>query len=179
MKPIIKPEDKAPAFSVKDIWGKEVTVPSKGRWTYLSFHRFAACPFCNLRTNELIRAYPEFERQNIEVISLWPSSADFLLKYVGDQKSPFPIVSDMEKEIYTSYGVTNSSIKGVLGVMLEPGLMFKAIKNKHKKIEVDAGLALLPASFLIDPQGKIKMAYYGKHIGDHPKLEAVFSTIKA
>ena len=32
----------------------------KGKKIFLTFYRFAACPFCNLRINEIIKRYDEF-----------------------------------------------------------------------------------------------------------------------
>lgn len=62
--------------------------------------------------------------------------------------------------------------------MLHPQLIFNAIRNKHKNIEIDADPKLMPASFLIDPDGIIQLAYHGKHFGDHPKIESILQFVK-
>jgi thioredoxin-dependent peroxiredoxin len=167
----------APVIHATDLWGKVIIVPAKDKWIYLSFHRFAACPFCNLRTNELIRNYDRFEQQHVEIVSLWPSDKDSLLRHVGSEKSPFPMVSDEHKRIYKAYGVTESSFAGALRLMMHPRLVMDAMRNKYKNIEIDVDPKLMPASFLVDPDGAIQMAYYGKHYGDHPKIESIFLTI--
>lgn len=173
MKKIIKQGDLAPPFQTNDLWGNPINVPSREKWIYLSFHRFATCPFCNLRTNELIKEYENFKKHNIEIVSIWPSSKDKLLHYAGKDKTPFPMISDKNKKIYTAYGVINSSLLGALGIFLHPKLMLKALKQKNTKLKIDADPKLLPASFLVDPNGIIKMAYYGAHIGDHPNIDTV------
>jgi thioredoxin-dependent peroxiredoxin len=178
MKRIIKVGDVAPAIHTSDLWGNQISTPAKGKWIYLSFHRFAACPFCNLRTNELIRHYELFEKHNIEVISIWPSDKDSLMRYAGSEKSPFPMLSDKNKSIYKAYGVTESSFTGAIRLLLHPQLIVDAIKNKDKNIEIDADPKLMPASFLVDPDGIIQMAYYGRHFGDHPKIESILQFIK-
>ncbi len=178
MKKLIKVGDIAPVIDTKDLWGNKISVPANGKWVYLSFHRFAACPFCNLRTNELKRHYESFEKYNIEVIAIWPSDKDSLLHHAGGDKSPFPMLSDKNKNIYRAYGVTESSFIGAVRLLLHPQLIFKALRNKHKNIEVDADPNLMPASFLIDPVGTIQLAYYGKHFGDHPKIESILQIVK-
>lgn len=178
MKRFIKAGDPAPTIHASDLWGNKIDVPGKGQWMYLSFHRFAACPFCNLRTNELIRHYELFKKRNIEVISIWPSDKDSLLFYAGKEKSPFPMLSNKNKSVYKAYGVTESSSVGAIRLLLHPQLIFNALKNKHKNIEIDADPKLMPAGFLVDTDGIIQLAYYGKHFGDHPKIESIFQHIK-
>ena len=178
MKRIIKAGDTAPAIHTADLCGNKISIPANGKWVYLSFHRFAACPFCNLRTNELIRHYERFEKHNIEVLSIWPSDKDSLLRYAGREKSPFPMLSDRNKRIYKVYGVTESSFIGAIRLLHHPQLIVNAIRSKHKNMEVDADPKLMPASFLVDPDGIIQLAYYGKHFGDHPKIESVLQFVK-
>lgn len=177
MKKRIKLKDTAPVIHTVDIWGNTVDVPTNGKWTYLSFHRFASCPFCNMRTNELIRNYDGFKARNIEIVSIWPSGKESLLKHIEGQKSAFPIVSDKGKSFYKAYGVTEHSMLGALKLMLHPKLIYKAMKNSSSKIEPDENKDLMPASFLIDPDGKVRMAYYGKHFGDHPDIASIFSVV--
>ncbi|MEQ8471755.1 MAG: peroxiredoxin-like family protein [Marinoscillum sp.] len=174
----IKMGDPAPAISTTDLWGTPVDIPAPGQWIYLSFHRFAACPFCNLRTNELIRNYPRFKQLNTEIISLWPSDKDHLLRHAGSEKPPFPMLSDQHKHLYKAYGVTESSWIGAVRLLLHPGLVLDALKNKHENIEADADPTLMPASFLVDPDGIIQFAYYGKHIGDHPPIDSILQVVK-
>lgn len=178
MKKVIKIGDTAPAFDTSDIWGNKISIPENGKWIYLSFHRFAACPFCNLRTNELIRNYESFEKLNIEIITIWPSDKNSLMRHAGSEKSPFPMLSDKNKNIYKAFGVTVSSFLGAFRLLLHPQLIINALRNKHKNIEIDADPKLMPASFLVDPYGVIQLAYYGKHFGDHPKIESILQIVK-
>lgn len=174
MKNRLNARDMAPQIRTNDIWGNAVEVPSKSRWTYLSFHRFADCPFCNLRTNELIRNYDQFKAQNIEIASIWPSEREKLLQFENNHTVPFHIISDEEKNIYSAYGVTESSVLGGVRLLFHPLTIVNALKNKRKNIEVDADPKLMPASFLINPKGIIEKTFYGKHFGDHPTIESIF-----
>ena len=177
MRKVIHVGDTAPGFQGMDVWGNSTSIPVTDKWTYLSFHRFAACPFCNLRTNELIQNYERFQEQKVEIVSLWPSSKENLLQFAGDEKTPFPLISDQNKRIYKAYGVTISSFAGAIRLLLHPTLVFNAIKNKRDGIAFDADQNLMPASFLINPDGIVTMAYYGKHFGDHPKIQAILNHV--
>jgi len=171
MKNALKKGDFAPRIHAKDIWGTEISVPKNDKWLYVSFHRFAACPFCNLRTNELIRNYPRFKEKNIEIISIWPSEKKNLLRFAGQEQTPFPMVSDASKRSYSDYGVSESSLVGAVKLLFHPSIMYQAMRNIRKKIEDDKDPKLLPASFLIDTKGIIQLAHYGKHYGDHPDIK--------
>lgn len=178
MRKVIHVGNTAPAIQEVDVWGNSLSIPATDKWFYLSFHRFAACPFCNLRTNELVKNYEIFQEKNVEIVSIWPSSKENLLQFPGDGTTPFPLISDQNKRIYKAYGVTESSFSGAIRLILHPKLIFNALKNKHDGIAFDADPKLMPASFLIRPDGIVKMAYYGKHFGDHPKIQTILNYIK-
>lgn len=170
--------DTAPIIQGIDVLGNSISVPAMDKWFYLSFHRFAACPFCNLRTNELIQNYEHFQKKKVVILSLWPSSKENLLQFAGNEIIPFPLISDQKKQIYEEYGVSESSFAGAIQLFLHPKLIFNALKDKRNDIAFDADPKLKPASFLVDPNGIVQMAYYGKHFGDHPKIEFILNHIK-
>ena len=178
MRNVIHVGETAPIIQGVDVWGNSISVPATDKWFYLSFHRFAACPFCQLRTNELIRNYERFQELKVEIVTLWPSSKENLLQFAGNETTSFPLMSDSNKRIYEAYGVTESSFSGAIRLLPHPKLIFNAIKNKRDGIAFDADSNLMPASFLISPDGIVKMAYYGKHFGDHPKIQTILNHIK-
>ncbi len=175
---MLKIGDLAPKFEIEDIFGNEVSVSETYEWTYISFHRFASCPFCVLRTRELINAYSLFEQNNIQIISLWPSSKSNMLKYVGQELPPFPLVADSKKEVFQKYHVSKSSALSVFKLLANPKIILKALKGRFKNIDVDADPTLLPAEFLISPKGEIVISYYGKHFGDHQSISLVINSTK-
>ncbi len=67
----LKEGSKSIKFSMKDYTDKEVVFEKfKGQKVLLSFFRGASCPFCNLRINQLIKRYTEFEKMNINIMVL-------------------------------------------------------------------------------------------------------------
>lgn len=175
MKNLLKVGATAPIILEKDLWENVVKVPNEKQWVYLSFHRFASCPFCNLRTNELIRNYPKFKEKQIEIITIWPSKKELLLEHSNPDSAVFPILSDPKKHLYKAYGVKESSLKGAIRLLKHPRLIWEALTQSNKKLEIDSDPTLMPASFLIDPNGIIRMAYYGKHYVDHPSVKSILS----
>jgi peroxiredoxin len=165
---------KAPYFSLKDIYGVHRTLSDyKGKKLMISFYRYAACTFCNLRIAELIKLYPKLSQHDFELIAFFQSPAEKILEYAGAKKPPFPIFPDPKREIYKQYGVLQSSTwKYLLGIMNLPKLL-RSFKDGVHWGDTDGDTHLLPADFLIDEQGNIATAYYAKDISDHLKVEEI------
>ena len=60
------PSVKGNVFNIENIVGKKALI---------SFYRFAQCPFCNIRINELTKRYDELENK-IEIIAIFYSTLD-------------------------------------------------------------------------------------------------------
>ncbi|NJO87849.1 MAG: redoxin domain-containing protein [Chloroflexia bacterium] len=167
---------KVSTLSLTDIWGTVLKIPDGEKWVYLSFHRFSACPLCNLRTHELIKSYDEFKNNNIEICSIWPSGEESMKEYVGKSNAPFPLIADPGMSVFRIFGVTRRSNIPMKGISREPKIWMQALKHKYKNFKVDGDSKLQPASFLINPIGEIIMAYYGKHFGDHVPIAQIIDT---
>lgn len=175
---LLKNGENAPAFKITDLKGKKTEVPVAGKWTFVSFHRFAACPFCVLRTHELIKASTSFSENNIEIISLWPSSEKNMKKFIGSNNTPFSLIADPEKKIYKKYGVTKSSMLSLIKLFIRPALLINTLKHMYINMKIDSRPDLLPAEFLINPEGKITIAHYGQHYGDHLPIPEIIVKCK-
>jgi peroxiredoxin Q/BCP len=169
--------DFAPEFSTKDILDNKVSFPATDHWTFISFHRFATCPFCVLRTRQLMNSYPLFEQSNVEILSIWPSSKSNMLKYIGKENSPFAMIADPQKKIFEKYHVTESSWLSAIKLIMNPLLIYNALKGMFKEIEIDSDPNLLPAEFLVSPSGEIVISHYGKHFGDHLPIHQILNKI--
>jgi peroxiredoxin len=167
----------APTSSVIDIWDNTIDIPNSEQWIYLSFHRFADCPFCNLRTHELIKNIEKFNEKNIKIISIWPSEKRKLLQHSDNSTIGFHLVSDLDKKLYRMYHVTQSSVLGGLRMLMQPNLIFKSMRYMKKSMAIDSDPTLMPASFLIDPKGLLRLVHYGKNYGDHPEIESIFKVV--
>lgn len=162
----------APTFEATTHDGKHVTLDSfRGAKLWLSFYRFASCPLCNFRIHELIAHHKAFADAGIRMVGVMQSSGENIAKYAAKQNPPFPIIADPERSLYRLYGVTPS----ILG-MFHPRVFSTAMKAMFAGIfpgVPDFPLATVPADFLIDPEGLVWSAYYGKAISDHIPFETV------
>ena len=154
-------------FEVEDIDGNQVILSSYfGRPILLSFYRYASCPLCNIRLNELIHRFPRYKDAGLDGIAFFQSPLESIQKYVTSKHEiPFPIIADPSHEIYQKYGVT-SSRWGYIKGLFRFHRFIKAFRNGYWIGKMENMHTLIPADFLIHNSKEVK-AYYGKHMGDH------------
>ena len=144
----------------------------KGKPVMLSFFRFASCPFCNLRVNELVRRFDEFG-DDFTIIAVFDSPLDNLTRHTEKHKAPFPILADESNKYYKEYGIEHSFIGMLKGMIFRMPTLLKGMFKGYVPLIFKGSLITMPADFLIDREGNIKVAYYGKDEGDHLAFEQV------
>ncbi len=171
--------DAAPQFEVQDIHGARLRLPDySGRLLLLSFYRYAACPLCNVRVHRLVEAYPDLHARGLELVAFFESPRESIVRYVGKQDAPFPIVADPDRATYRDYGVESSWMKFAKGAARLKDLA-EASRLGLVKLRPEGDPHLVPADFLIDPSLRIHTAYYGADIGDHLPLEDIKAFLEA
>ena len=169
----LKKGEFAKDFNVIDIFGNKISLRDySGKKLMLSFYRYASCPLCNLRVHQLIQYYPKFHEKGLEMLAFFQSPRESILKYVGKQDTPFPIIADPNREVYDLYRV-ESSLKGYLKGLKKTSAFSEARKLGFKGGKAEGKKTLIPADFLIGPDLRIEVAYYGKDIGDHLPIEEI------
>ena len=170
------PGKTAPDFTWPDVHGNPITlsdVAASGP-VLLSSYRFAACPFCNLHMHNLLEIYPELHAHNLRILAFFQSPADVMLRNVGRQKPPFPLLPDPDCTIYDRYGVEHSGL-GMLRAMTRVSQIASFLKLGFRPNEIDGDSTLLPADFLILPDLTLHTTYYATDIGDHLPLQRVLA----
>lgn len=174
----VKPGEKIRDFSLPDMSNEMVSLSDfKNRSVLLSFFRDATCPFCNLRLYELTRKHADYRKQGLEVVAIFNSPPETIRHYLGKRNRPFPMLGDMEKEVFRLYGVESSwgiLMKG----MFNFSRMFSAF-SKGFMPSTGAFKPLLPADFLIDPDGTVRATYYSRDAARHLSLAIVEKYIVA
>ena len=171
----LKPQDKAPSFEIKSVQGELINLQKyKGRTVLLAFFRFAGCPVCNFRMHELVKNYPALKAQNVEVIAIFESKNETLFQYIDDAKIPFPVIGNPDLTLYKLYGTSKSMLKMMRTMFRKkPKQEMKSGEKLYngKKYKQDGSMTRIPADFLIDQNGNVKIAHYGRFIGDHIPIQ--------
>lgn len=163
----------APDFLVTDIHsGLPIRLDDfRGSKLLLSFHRYAACPFCNLHVHELNSRHAEFERLGLQVLALFRSGLDRTREQYEGREIAFPIGADPKLSAYRAYGIERSTLGMCLSFFHPRGLLAAAKGFWPGKI--DADVRTLPADFLVTPDQKIARAFYATNIAQHLSLSEV------
>lgn len=168
----LRPGMTSPSLVTTDFLGEAVNLEAlHGKPVLLSFYRYASCPVCNLRMHAIIEAFPQWSKQGLAVVAVFESPKESILQYVGRQDAPFPIVPDPEMALYRRFEVESRWLG-----LLSPRVIATALRAFRKGFmpgKVDGPFHRTPADFLIDTQGRIAMAHYGKEIDDHIPLDTI------
>ncbi len=138
----------------------------------LSFFRFAACPFCNLRIHELVSRYSELG-SGFTVVAVFDSPLDNLISRTKRHKAPCPIFADENNRYYNEYGIEHSFYGVLKGMLRRMPALVKGILKGYVPITIKGSLTTMPADFFINWNGTIEIAHYGIDDGDHLLFEEV------
>ncbi|QJD83855.1 peroxiredoxin-like family protein [Cohnella herbarum] len=171
------PGDSAPLFRATDSLGNPVSLdPYKGRKLLIAFFRFSACGLCNLRVHRFSERYPEWQRHGLAVIAIFESPVENVIAHVGQQNAPFPIIADPRGEIYDRYGVEISEAKAQ-ATLSDPRTktVIAEIEAAGFKLTHEEGSNFnrMPAEFLIDESGIVRVAHYNQLITDDMPFESI------
>lgn len=170
----LTPGQKAIDFEWTDITGKTINLSDyRGKKILLSFFRFAQCPFCNLHLNALSKRYDEFHASGLEIIAFIQSPLEAVKQMASRHAAPFPILADYEEKIYSKYGITHSRAGMFKAMFLRAGTLIHAMLKGYIPLKTEGDPALMPAEFLINPDGTIHTAHYGTDSGHHLSMETI------
>ena len=173
----------APKFKTQDVQGTVIKFQKKIKEhpkTLIVFLRHAWCPICNVRTHELVNNFETLKAKGIGVIVVYQSKQEQLINYVQDSQLPYTVIADPQGKLYQEYKVERNAklVKRNISDKSSPSnKLFKKGVGLYKKpfksqiAEGEKSSDLIPADFLINKDGRIENAYYGKFVGDHLPIE--------
>ena len=162
----------APSFQAKTHDGQPFDLAAlRGQKVWLAFYRFASCPLCNYRVHELLQRYREFEEAGIKMVGVFHSPEENIARFVGKQGPPFPLIADPERRLYRMYGVEPSV--WAMFSMRNITTTFRALGAGIRPGRIDGPAHMVPADFLLDPEGLVYDSYYGAALADHIPFERV------
>jgi peroxiredoxin Q/BCP len=144
----------------------------RGRRYLLSFFRFAGCPFCNIRMHELVTRYNELP-EGFTIVAVFDAPLDDLQRHETRHRAVFPILADSTNTYYKKYSIDRSVWGMLKGAVVRFPALLQALRRGYFPTTIKGKLHTLPADFLVDEQGRIQTAHYGRDLGDHLSFEKV------
>lgn len=156
----------APVFTAEAIDGRRVDLAAlRGRTVLLKFYRFATCPVCNWHMQAFIHDYRALEALGLTTIVVFHSPGEKIRK-VQRAPAPFDIVGDPGRVIFEAYGVEKSWTPMFSLSVMSAYAQSLAAGFARGLLTSDGGITGNPADFLIDADGRVAFAHYGRHFAD-------------
>ncbi|WP_330182857.1 thioredoxin-dependent thiol peroxidase [Nocardia sp. NBC_01503] len=134
----LSPGDTAPAFTLPDADGKEVSLSDySGRKVIIYFYPAASTPGCTKQACDFRDSLAELNEAGLEVVGISPDKPAKLAKFRDAEGLTFPLLSDPDRAVLQAYGAFGEKTmygKTVTGV--------------------------IRSTFLVDESGKIEVAQY-------------------
>jgi peroxiredoxin Q/BCP len=142
--------DKAPAFALKDQYGKRISLSDfKGRKLLIYFYPKADTPGCTKQACSVRDAAQDLKKDNIAAVGISPDEPGKQKKFDDKYGLGFPLLSDPDHKAARAYGAWGK--KSMYGKTYE---------------------GIIRSSFLIDEKGKIlQVAYKVKPLDTVPQAQ--------
>ena len=172
---ILKPGTKAPAFTLKNQHGDDISSVEliKHGPLVVSFTRGSWCPFCSAEAHALNEVYDEFRQAGVELVVLSPQSPDRARKQATAGKLKFNLLVDKDNAIGKAFGLVYTfpeNLKNVYRDVLK--LNIQAIN------EANCWQLPIPARFVIDGSGVIRDVKADPDYRYRPEPSEVFDIAK-
>jgi peroxiredoxin len=163
--------DPAPALQERSALGEPVSLDAlRGKPVWVAFFRYTSCSFCGLRIHQMIARAERWQQRGLQILGVFQSPEAAVAPFVRERQAPFPFVCDPEERLYAEWGL-ETSVLGLLRPRLVPTMTRDVVSGRVFKQH--GSLTRIPADFLIDEQGRVAVAFYGRDIGEHIPLERV------
>ncbi len=175
-----KSGDQLPELKLEDAFGDSVSTSQlKGKKILLTFNRYVSCPLCNFRTHELLEHYDSLKTKGFIILSVYESSKETLYEYTSKEQIPFIMIADPTEKLYKMFKIRKSWWRTIRGRFTDYKRKHSAGKKMFKsEYDRDGSLNRIGADFLIDENGIIQTAYYGKYVGDHLPVAEIVKWVK-
>ena len=137
--------DIAPAFALADDAGNTVSLADyAGQRVLVYFYPRANTPGCTKEACDFRDSLEQLNGLNIAVVGISPDKPEALAKFRADHELNFPLLSDPDKSVMTSYGA------------------FGEKKNYGKVVQ-----GVIRSTFLVEPDGTIGQTHYNVKATGH------------
>lgn len=167
----VKPGDIVEPDELHTVKGVAVPMPDQKQLLHLQFRRFAGCPICNVHLQSVIKRHDEITAAGVREVVIFHSTPEELTAYTDDM--PFDLVADPARTLYRRFGV-QTAVRSVADPRgMAPVLKGMLNREVAGRLRLSAGMHRangghlgLPADILLDSDGTVIDAKYGRHAAD-------------
>lgn len=139
------PGDTAPAFTLKDQDGNDVSLESyRGSNTIVYFYPAASTPGCTKQACDFRDSLASLQAAGYKVVGVSPDPVPALAKFVAEESLTFPLLSDEDHRVADAYAAWGEK------------------KNYGRTYQ-----GLIRSTIVVDPEGKVALAQYNVRATGH------------
>jgi peroxiredoxin len=172
----LKFNDPAPNLELQDVNGKPLRLASlwQKQVLILAFTRHFGCPQCKEMIDQLVTVLPDFKAKNLALAIVTQGTPEAAKVFCAERAPGVLCLADPERKAYQAYGLERANV-------WQSFLSLKVWRsNRRLKRERGWNTDLPPrgqdamqmaGTFVIAPDGHIRLPYYYDDIADHPSVD--------
>jgi len=178
----LKFNDAAPDTEVTAADGTRIKLSSlwQNKVLVLAFTRHFGCPQCKEMLDELVTGYPELVDAGLSLAVVTQGTLDQTKEFCADRAPGILCLSDPERKVYAAFGLE----RGTLRQTFLSAQVWKSNRRLKKTRGWNTELPppgqdsmLMSGTFVIGPDGLVRLPYYYENIADHPPLDLLVKGI--
>ncbi len=138
----------------------------------ISFYRGGWCPYCNLELKALQNALPKFKALGAQLIAITPETPDNSLSTAEKNELSFEVLSDLGNVYAKKLGLVFEMPEDLRAIYHQFGLDVPK-HNGDNSYELP-----MPATFVIDPDGKIILSFVAEDYTKRLDPEVIISALE-
>lgn len=172
----LKFNDPAPDLELLDVDRNLVKLSAlwKVQVLILAFTRHFGCPQCKEMVDQLVLASPQLKDRNLSLVIVTQGTPEEA-KFFCEQRAPGILcLSDPERRAYTAYGLERATIWQTFLSLHVWRSNRRLQKERGWKTELPPkgqDAMQMAGTFVIAPDGTIRLPYYYDDIADHPSAD--------
>ena len=118
--------------------------------------------------------HAEIEAAGLRILAVGLGEPKHARHFGGRLAPNVECLTNEKPTLYEAFGIERAN---VLRLMAPDAIMAgaRAASRGHTQGESTGETTRLPGTFIVDAQGMVRYAHYGKHAGDQPDLEELLS----
>lgn len=133
--------------------------------------------FCREWLAQLEQHKPELEKAGLQIVAVGLGETKHAKRYCGKLAPSITCLTDETTTPYLEYGLRHTVPKEMLSLGLV-GATARALARGHIQGQATGDVRMLPGTFIVDTQGRIRYTYYSKHPGDDPGMSDLVAAVE-
>lgn len=178
----LKFNDPAPDVELRTAENEPIRLSSlwEGKVLILAFTRHFGCPQCKEMLDQFAQLKPELEKKGLSLAVVTQGKPEETKAFCAERIPGVLCLSDPERKAYRAYGLGRGKMSQTVLSLRVMRANRDLLKRKGWKPELPPqgqDALQMAGTFIIGPDGRIRLPYYYEDIADHAPVELLLEGI--